>query len=161
MPDALTSPRTLILGYGNTLRGDDAAGRAAAERLQAIIRDPAVEVLSLHQLTPELMVNLSRADCAIFIDATTTGRPGRYVRVPLHPAPQCARFTHHATPEDLLSGARALYGRCPPATLYLIPGQSFDTPDKLSNPVLLAVGQLVSHLAESLQMAAERCNVAS
>jgi hydrogenase maturation protease len=147
-------PRTLILGYGNTLRGDDAAGRVVAERLQDLVRDVDVEILSLHQLTPELMVNVSRADRVIFVDAATTGRPGRYVRVPLHPAPQCSRFTHHATPEALLTGARALYGRCPEATLYLIPGQSFEAPDELSGPVRLAVDQLVNHLLDSLRLTA-------
>ena len=147
-------PKLLILGYGNPLRGDDAAGRLAADALQSLIRDPGVEVLSLHQLTPELMVNISRADRVIFIDASASGRPGSYQRVPLHPAPQCASFTHHATPEALLAGARALYGRAPEAELYLIPGRNFDAPDTLSAPVLAAVRKLVADLAESLQIAA-------
>ena len=146
-------PHTLILGYGNTLRGDDGAGRVVAERLQAIIRDPNVEILSLHQLTPDLMVNLSRADHAIFIDASATGRPGGYVCLPLYPAPQCAQFTHHASPETLLAGSRSLYGRCPEATLYLIPGQEFELSDRLSGAVQAAASQLVAHLAESLRTA--------
>ena len=150
MPDAV---RVLVLGYGNTLRGDDAAGRVVAERLQAAVRNPAIEIRSLHQLAPELMEPLSRVERAIFIDASTTGRPGRYMRVPLHPAPQCARFSHQATPEALLSGARSLYGRCPEATLYLIPGQAYDTPDRLTGPVQLAVDQLAEHLVETLQTA--------
>ena len=147
--------KLLIIGYGNPLRGDDAAGRAVAEALQSLVRDPGVEILSLHQLTPELMVNLSLADRAIFIDASATGRPGRYQRVPLHPAPQCAAFAHHATPEALLSGSRALYGRAPEAVLYLIPGFDFGTADTLSAPVRLAVKQLVADLAESLQSAVQ------
>ncbi|HTP32387.1 MAG TPA: hydrogenase maturation protease [Candidatus Acidoferrales bacterium] len=146
-------PHTLILGYGNTLRGDDGAGYIAAERLQAAIADPEIEVQALHQLTPELALNLSQAAHAIFIDASAAGRPGRYMRVPLHAAPACAQFTHHATPEALLSTARALYGQCAQATLYLIPGQDFETPDRLSRPVQLAVDQLVSHLTESLRTA--------
>ena len=143
-------PHTLILGYGNTLRGDDGAGYIAAERLQAAIRDPGIEVLALHQLTPELALNLSKAGEAIFIDASATGRPGRYMRVPLHPAPACAQFTHHATPEALLANARSLYGECPHATLYLVPGLEFEAPDTLSKPVQLAVDQLVSHLLEKV-----------
>ena len=146
-------PHTLILGYGNTLRGDDGAGRVAAERLQAIVRDPNVEILSLHQLTPDLMVNLSRADHAVFIDASATGRPGGYVCLPVYPAPVCGQFTHHASPETLLAGSHSLYGRCPEATLYLIPGEEFELSDQLSSVVQAAVGQLVAHLAESLQTA--------
>jgi hydrogenase maturation protease len=144
-------PHTLIVGYVNTLRGDDGAGRAVAERLQAGVRDPEIRVLSLHQLTPELMFDLSQVDCAIFVDASATGRPGRYLRVPLYPAPQCAQFTHHATPEALLAGAQALYGRRPEAMLYVIPGQVFDSSDELSPSVAFAVADLVAHLTESLQ----------
>jgi len=147
-------PHTLILGYGNTLRGDDGAGRAVAQRLREALTGPGFEILSLHQLTPELAQNLSQAGQAIFIDASASGRPGRYMRVPLHAAPACAQFTHLATPEALLAAARALYGRSPEATLYLIPGQDFETPDSLSKPVRLAVDQLVSHLTESLRTAA-------
>ena len=144
-------PNTLIIGYGNALRGDDGAGRVVAERLQAIVRDPEVQVLSLHQLTPELMLDLSRADRAVFVDASSTGRPGRFTRVPLYPAPQCAKFSHHATPEALLAGARSLYGRCPESTLFVIPGEAFDTPDDLSAPVKLAVAELVQFLTHSLE----------
>jgi hydrogenase maturation protease len=154
-------PKTLILGYGNPLRGDDGAGRSVADALQAIIRDPDVELLSLHQLTPELMVNLSRADRVVFVDASATGRPGRYLRLALYPAPQCAVLTHHPTPEALLSGARWLYGRVPEATLYLIPGQDFETPDTLSAPVRLAVQQLVADLAETLHSEARHCKLST
>jgi hydrogenase maturation protease len=146
-------PNTLIVGYGNTLRGDDGAGRAVAERLQAVLRDPDVRVLSLHQLTPELMLDLARADRAVFVDASSTGHAGRYMRIPLYPASQCAKFTHHATPEALLAGTRSLYGRCPESSLYVIPGEAFDSPDRLSAPVERAVGKLVAFLKESLQTA--------
>ena len=144
--------KTLIVGYGNSLRGDDAAGRVAAERLQALVRHPDIEVRSLHQLTPELMPDIAAVDHLILIDAAETGRPGGYMRVPVRPAPPCASFTHHATPEALLSGARSLYGRCPDAVLYLIPGQSFDLTDTLTAPVKLAVERLAGHLVESLQV---------
>ena len=43
-----------------------------------LINDPDVEIVPLHQLTPELMDPLRRADRVIFIDASTTGRPRRY-----------------------------------------------------------------------------------
>jgi len=46
---------TRIIGCGNSLRGDDAFGRLAARRLQDLIHDSEIEILAVHQLTPELM----------------------------------------------------------------------------------------------------------
>ena len=100
-------PRILIVGYGNPLRGDDAFGQRVAGRLLQLPPDPAVEILSLHQLTPELMDPLSRADFAIFIDAGASGEPGAVVERRIDPqSANRVAFTHQATPEALLSGAR-------------------------------------------------------
>jgi len=139
-------PHTLIVGYGNALRGDDGAGYIAAELLRERLRDPGIEVVSQHQLTPELMESISQVALVVFIDASISGPSGKVHRIPLRPAPACARFTHHATPESLLAGAQALYGHTPEAVLYTIPGRSFDTGDELTPSVRQAVDQLVASL---------------
>jgi len=46
--------RVLVIGYGNTLRGDDGLGQRAAEALAQRALPDGVEVLSCHQLTIEL-----------------------------------------------------------------------------------------------------------
>jgi hydrogenase maturation protease len=143
-------PHTLIVGYGNALRGDDGAGYLAAELLRDRIQDPEIEILSQHQLLPELMEPISRAAHVIFIDASVSGRAGKVHRIPLRPAPACSRFTHHATPESLLAGAQSLYGHTPEATLYTIPGRFFETGQKLSPSVRRAVDELVATLEEEL-----------
>jgi len=126
-------PRVLILGYGNPLRGDDAFGWRVAERLMALPAAPNVDTLRLHQLTPELMEPLSEADLAIFIDAAATGEPGTLVEHRVEPtAASGAAFTHHSTPEALLAGARALYGRAPEAVMISIAGTSFSLGTELS-----------------------------
>ncbi len=137
---------TLVIGYGNTLRGDDGAGFLAAELLRDRLHDPEIEILGQHQLTPELMEPISRAAHVIFIDAAVSGRAGKVHRIPLRPAPACAGFTHHATPESLLAGAQSLYGHTPEATLYTIAGQSFETGQELSPSVRRAVNELVATL---------------
>jgi hydrogenase maturation protease len=147
MPHTLN---TLVIGYGNTLRGDDGAGIVAAELLMGRIHDPDIEILGQHQLTPELMEPISRAAHVIFIDASVSGRPGKVHRIPLRPAPACARFTHQATPESLLAGAQALYGHTPEATLYTVPGRSFETGEGLSPAVRRAVNELVATLEKEL-----------
>jgi hydrogenase maturation protease len=143
-------PHTLIIGYGNALRGDDGAGFIAAELLRDRIHDPEIEILSQHQLTPELMEPIARAAHVIFIDAAVSGRAGMFNRIPLRPAPACARFTHYATPESLLAGAQSLYGHTPEATLYKIPGRFFETGQELTPSVRRAVNELVATLEKQL-----------
>jgi hydrogenase maturation protease len=147
MPDTLN---TLVIGYGNTLRGDDGAGIVAAELLMGRIHDPEIEIVGQHQLTPELMEPISRAAHVIFIDAAASGRAGKVHRIPLRPAPVCSRFSHVTTPESLLAGAQALYGHTPEATLYTIPGRSFETGEGLSPAVRRAVNNLVETLEKQL-----------
>src|SRR5271165_5565487 len=62
-------PRVLILAYGNPLRSDDGLAWRAAEILRARITPSEVEILSLHQLAPELAENLSRTQAVIFVDS--------------------------------------------------------------------------------------------
>ena len=143
-------PHTLIVGYGNALRGDDGAGYVAAELLRDRIQDPGIEILCEHQLLPELAENLSRATHVIFIDASVSGRAGKFNKIPLRPAPACSRFTHHATPESLLAGAQALYGQTPEATLYTIPGRNFEVGQELTPSVRRAVQELVDTLEREL-----------
>lgn len=142
--------RLLIIGYGNRLRGDDGAGPAIAGRLRERIPDPEIEILSLHQLTPELMDPISRADRVIFIDAAAGANPGEIAERPLHPDPGSSPFTHFATPEALLAGAQSLFGSAPPAILITITGECFDLREGLSASVQQA---LDSWLASPLRRA--------
>ncbi|MGA2194011.1 MAG: hydrogenase maturation protease [Bryobacteraceae bacterium] len=125
-------PHTLILAYGNPLRGDDGIGPEAGERLRSIIRDPDVEIRTMHQLTPELMEPISRAARVIFIDACKGGVPGEIRERAIEPSTSPTRFTHHATPEGLLAGARALYGRAAEATILTVAGAEFSLSSGLS-----------------------------
>jgi hydrogenase maturation protease len=125
----------LIIGYGNPLRGDDGFGYRAAERIPGAI--------AVHQLTPELMDPISRADHVIFLDASAEGVPGEVRRRELMPAEGGRPFTHHATPEGLLAGALQLYGRCPQATLITVSGGSFDLSESLSPEVQSALEEVL------------------
>jgi len=79
--------RTLIVGYGNPIRGDDALGWRAAERLRELVTDADVEILTLHQLAPELMEPLSQVDLAVFIDAAVGPEPGAVLERRIEPRP--------------------------------------------------------------------------
>lgn len=137
---------TLIVGYGNKLRGDDAVGYLAAERLRENNLHPEIEILPVHQLTPELVDPISRAARVFFIDAAAGPTPGQITERPVRADPAGKPFTHMATPEALLAGAAALYGAEPPATLLTVTAASFEVEEKLSPPVREALDSIVEYL---------------
>ena len=136
-------PDTLIIGYGNPLRGDDGFGWHAAMRLRELIHDEGIEILAVHQLTPELMDPISRARRVIFIDAAIGEEPGKLTVAPLETAGgPVPAFTHFATPAALLEGARSLYGAKPEAWLITVVGLDFELGEELSEPVRVALESL-------------------
>jgi hydrogenase maturation protease len=124
----------LIIGYGNPLRGDDGFGYRAAERIPGAI--------AVHQLTPELMDPIARADRVLFLDAAVEGAPGEIRRRRVEPQSAGPAFSHHATPESLLAGALTLYGRAPDAELITVTGANFSLSDELSPAVERALADI-------------------
>lgn len=70
----------LVVGVGSELRRDDAAGRRVAEAI-AELELPAVQCLSVHQLTPELAMQIAGRRLVIVVDASMPGRGEPGVRV--------------------------------------------------------------------------------
>jgi hydrogenase maturation protease len=110
-------PRALVIGYGNPLRGDDAAGPALAHRLAGHPL-PGVEVLVVHQLTPELAARLAPVERVVFVDAAFRETVGVEAVKPDEDAPGLG---HVGTPGRLLALTRLLYSACPRAWLVSIP----------------------------------------
>lgn len=132
-------PRPLIIGIGNTLRGDDGAGAAVCEQIEIRLRD-AADVMIVHQLTPELCAPISAAKHVYFVDARADSPTGTLDIQDLHPhAENASAFTHDVSPQGLLAAARDLYGTYPPAQWVTIGAQSFDFGDALSPEVAEAV----------------------
>lgn len=121
--------RTLILGYGNTLRGDDAVGPRFAETV-ASWQLPGVWARSLHGLTPEWAETITHFDRVLFVDAAE--KIDRFELVPLI-ATSAALSAHGSDPEGLLGLAQCLYDHCPPAWLVKLPAASFDFDEHLSD----------------------------
>ena len=138
--------RVLIIGYGNPLRADDGLGWQAAQRLAASLKDAPVEVLAVHQLTPELGEPICGAGLVIFIDASHEGQPGTWTCAPVEPdtIPSPA-LTHHLTPAGLLAYARALFGASPPALVISVAGESFGYGEKLTPRVEAALRGVIRH----------------
>ena len=76
--DPAVTHGALIIGYGNVLRSDDGIGWHVAEHLAADARFDGVTVLQRHQLTPELALDVSRADLVALVDATQDRPAGTF-----------------------------------------------------------------------------------
>lgn len=125
---------TLVIGYGNPLRGDDGIGFLAAQELVKTVRDESVKVLAMHQLHPELASEVSSAAFVIFIDARAGIPAGVIESGPVRPATVAPlTFSHHLQPDVLMACTKALYGRCPDACLITFTGASFDFDTGLSD----------------------------
>ena len=111
--------RSLVIGIGNPLRGDDAVGPLLAETAGG---------RSVQQLTPELAEELARQQAVLFIDAWLAPA-GAVPRLdPLQPGAGAAAgesSSHRLEPAQLLALSRALYGQAPRGWWLRIPAHGF------------------------------------
>jgi len=137
--------RVLIVGYGNTLRGDDGFGVIAAQRLAQMLRG--VDVIDAHQLLPEMAHTISQYDYVFFVDAAAAGVPGTFAYSRLEPVVEDeAAFSHNVTPARLLLAARTLYGHQPEAELCMVAAASFEFSEELTPVVSQAVPLVVAYV---------------
>lgn len=136
---------TLIIGFGNPLRGDDGIGWHIAHYLTEQNISDNVEILTAHQLVPEHAEPISRAEVVILVDAAIRGIPGVIECTQLQPAELSpTAFSHHLSPEMLLSASFHVYGESPAGFLCTVTGQTFEFSTELSIPVQNAFPALVS-----------------
>ena len=144
----------LVVGYGNTLRGDDGVGQHVAEELwgqrHCAPELAGADVTWAHQLTPEMAVDLSRPRFAVFVDAASDGRRAGSVTQELLTPPNPAAGApgkpgvavgcwQDLAPADLLALAAELYGHAPPAVVLSVGVATTDLGASLSPPVADAV----------------------
>lgn len=142
--------RVLIIGYGNSLRSDDAIGVRAAESLAEFYRtDPDICVVTAQQLAPEMARDIAEAGFVLFVDASADQPAGTICCEDLSGGEAGVLFTHHCSPTALLDAALVLYGRVPRAAVSLtMSGESFALGQELS-PTVQA--QMPKFLAQAKQ----------
>jgi hydrogenase maturation protease len=132
--------KTILIGYGNIDRQDDGASwyilqRIAMEMDLEFPTEPsdelpqnqdALQFFFTLQLTPELAEDLAKFDRIFFIDTHTGNIPVDVQVKEIHASFQQSPFTHHLTPETLLSFCDHLYNRQPSAYLISVRGYEFD-----------------------------------
>jgi hydrogenase maturation protease len=139
----------LVVGYGNVLRGDDGVGWAAADRVAHDPRLDGVTIVRLHQLTPELALDVSEARLVVLIDASGALPAGEIAVAEVPPAAGArTTWSHHLEPPTLLALAAELYGRTAPTFTVSVGIASLEAGDQLSTDVEAAVPRVVDAVAE-------------
>lgn len=141
-----TARRPLVVGYGTAMRGDDAVGWYVADLLALEQRFADVDVLSVHQLTPELAADFASASRVVLIDAAADGDEPGSVHVS-DVKPDCAAvgvFSHHVDAAALVALTDALYGEAPPTTMVTVSLDAVPHEERLSPSVAAAIPDVVA-----------------
>jgi hydrogenase maturation protease len=135
----------LVIGYGNTLRGDDSVGYQVADYIDQL-NWPDVQTIACHQLAPELAAYIAECDYVIFVDATLPGILSEVSIEPVELKSPTRIETHLITPETLMCLAAELYGRRPNAAKVLIPTQAMEFGEALSEIAQVGMNAAIRHI---------------
>ena len=114
----------VIIGYGNELRGEDAFGHEVIKELQkAPLKD--TKLLSVHQLTPERVLELLSADEVVFID-TCYDEESHYALASSLNEQHSLNLTHHIAPKTIMYMLKTLYNKHPTFSIYSMLSSNFD-----------------------------------
>jgi hydrogenase maturation protease len=139
--------RTLVIGYGNPLRGDDGLGWEVVDCLAKAAADEKTKVVAVHQLTPELAEPISESDLVIFIDASHQGDPGSWRCEAIAPNGKISNaLAHYFTPAGLLGYADAIFKARPRSLLISVAALSFECGDKLSPKIAAVIPEIVQYI---------------
>ena len=139
---------TLLLAYGNPLLGDDGIGHEIAWAVSE--RRTGIEIVTGHQLLPELAAQVAAARQVVFVDACRGDRPGAVHCAPVR-AEAPVRQGHVLTPTALMALTREAFGLEPPAWLVTVEGTSFDIGSSVSEVVTAAVPIAVERVLALLE----------
>lgn len=124
-------PSTLVFGWGNPSRGDDALGPLVVDAVEGWAL-PGVECLTDFQLQVENALDLQGRDRVLFVDASASALPP-YAVERLAAERDSSHTTHELSPAAVLSVYREVLGAEPPPTWLLgIRGEVFDLGAPLS-----------------------------
>ncbi len=145
-------PTVLIVAYGNPMRSDDGVAWRAADALAPKFVESHIEIVRLHQLTPELADTARNFRCVIFVDAASCddslNKPGAIRLEEIRGgAGEPASFSHILSPQKVLDLAVRLYGVSPRAFVITVAGDNFNHGDSLSPAVAAALPELVAQIS--------------
>ncbi|MEK6659275.1 MAG: hypothetical protein AABY36_06295 [Campylobacterota bacterium] len=114
----------VIIGYGNELRGEDAFGVDVIKELQKLsLKD--TKLISVFQLTPEIVLKLLDADEIIFIDSCYNEKNHYSLSCSLSEQ-NSLNLSHHISPKTIIYMLNGLYNQDPKFYIYSMMSSSFD-----------------------------------
>ncbi len=143
--------KVLIFGYGNPDRQDDGVAWHIMRKVAENLRDlplpatcddefanslPDVAFFYDLQLTPDKAEFVAGFEQVIFVDAHTGAVPEEIHDEVLIPHYQRSPFTHHMTPQTLLSFAKSLYASEVTGRLISVRGYEFGFSNELSSQTM-------------------------
>jgi hydrogenase maturation protease len=148
-------PRIVVIGVGNTYRGDDALGVEVARRVRPLVPD-GVDVVERDGEPSGLIDAWENADVAVVIDAVCSrdGQPGGLHRVELDQEVRLgsvrAISSHRAGPGDAVELARVLDRLPERLVLFGVEGRSFSHGRGLSPEVEASIPMVMRHVLEEV-----------
>jgi hydrogenase maturation protease len=154
---------TLLIGYGNPDREDDGVAwhilRALTVKMgfpapssyeDEFPQDAQVDFAFYLQLTPEMAEDIAAYQYICFVDAHTGNIPEQVRLIDVESDFQRSPFTHHLTPQSLISICETLYGNKPDAALLSVRGYQFLFSRQLSEETQALVPEAVDLIWEWL-----------
>lgn len=142
-------PKLVVLAWGNTSRGDDAAGPMVAEKLRSLAL-PEIEVIEDLQLHIEHVMDLHSDVPALFVDASVAIDSGFSVEK-INPVADNSYSTHTVSPHALLHLFEKTHKQpAPEAWLLHICGNSFELGEDVSAATAEYVEEAWQFLATEL-----------
>jgi hydrogenase maturation protease len=143
----------LVIGVGNELRGDDAAGIAVARRLRDGLT-PGIDVELEQNDSTALIERWRGRDAVVLVDAVASGaKPGAISRLELSSHPLGKRLrgsssSHAIGLDEAVELARAL-GQLPSRVVaYVVSGRRFDAGAGLSPEVAAVIAALADRVLD-------------
>jgi hydrogenase maturation protease len=156
--------RTLLIGYGNPDREDDGVAWHILRALTVKMGLPApssyedefpqnaqVDFAFYLQLTPEMAEEIAAYQHICFVDAHTGNIPEQVRLISVDSDFQRSPFTHHLTPQSLISICETLYKNKPDAALISVRGYRFLFTRQLSEETQALVPEAVDLIWEWLR----------
>lgn len=151
--------KLLLIGYGNPDREDDGVAwhilceltiklglDAPASYEDEFPESEHVDFAFHLQLTPEMAEDISGYDYVCFVDAHTGNIPEPVRLIVVESEFQQSPFTHHLTPQSLMSMCETIYGKRPDAALLSVLGHRFLFTRQLSEQTAALVPKAVESI---------------
>ena len=157
IPSAQT--RVLIIGVGNSYRGDDAAGLIIARKLRAQLPED-IKIIEQSGEGAALLETWKNAEHVILVDAAHSGAaPGTIFRFEAHKQALPTQFFHYSTHAfsvaEAVELARVLKQMPNTLIVYGVEGNNFAAGIALSPDIEKAIPEVTARIIHELELQAQ------